>query len=271
MSVDEMRRWLPDGWYYDVHVERLASSFQRLPALPKGFSCLCVGSWGAEAPYLTEVLGAGRVVCVRAPDAGVPKVQASQFSVPASTRPANVEVYALNLETDELPPEVSDFDLCLAWEVLEHLCHDPPFFVWQAIRSLKIGGYLSLTTPNALWHYYTTAQLSGTNALGLKLQPHIPYATHWRLYSPKEVSELAESMGCKTAALTTFLKTEPFSLKSRFYLMALEAMRRNSGNGDCSIGQVIYCLSRKEQDRPVNRPHWLFPPSRTGGRTEHLA
>jgi hypothetical protein len=189
--------------------------------------------------------------------------------VPASSRNASVEVYALDAEQEQIPDSLSGFDLCLAWEVLEHLSNNPPFFVWQAIQTLKIGGYLSLTTPNALWHYLTTAQMYGHNALGLKLQPHIPFATHWRLYSPHEVAALAAEMGCTTVLLTTFLRTEPFSAKSRLFLRFLEYLRRDSGNGTPSIGQHIYLLSERKVQAKVWRPTWLFPD--TVGSPDSLA
>jgi hypothetical protein len=181
-----------------------------------------------------------------------------------------IELHALNIECDILPADLSGFDLCLAWEVLEHLSIDPPFFMWQATRRLNMGGYLSLTTPNALWHYYTTAHLYGDNALGLKLQPDLPFATHWRLYSPKEVAELSIRSGCSPEVLTTFLKTEPFSLKSAVFLRLVERMRQGSGNGACTIGQHIYLLSRREREGEYFRPGWLFPASSPGGRDSHL-
>lgn len=202
-TAEEVRPWLPNRSYYERHLDRFTFSFNRLPDLPLGFSCLSIGSWGAEAPFLVEVLGASRVGCVRAPEDGVPGYLSSKVRAPASTRNVSIELFALNAEREVLSERLKDFDLCLNCEILEHLCDDPSFLLWQSIKVLRVGGYLSLTSPNALWHYYTTAQLFGENALGLQLQPHIPFATHWRLYSPKEVDELSSRMGCETRLLTT--------------------------------------------------------------------
>jgi SAM-dependent methyltransferase len=259
--ADRLKPWLPNDDYHAKHLARLAFSFSKLPPMPKGFSCISIGSWGTEAPYLTEVLGASRVACVRGPESGVPDYEVRHVRAPASTRDARVEVYAVNAEREPLPESLRDFDLCICWEILEHLCHDPPFLVWQAIQTLKIGGFLSLTTPNALWHYLTTAQVFGENALGLRLQPHIPFATHWRLYSPKEVAQLSTRMGCRLRLLTTFLDTEPFSLKSRVFLWLVEYFRRRSGNGDVTVGQLIYLLGQKQEVQQPWRPEWLFPPT----------
>ena len=257
--AEKLKPWLPSDDYHQKHLERFAFSFSRLPQLPKGFSCVSIGSWGSDAPYISEVLGASRIACVRAPEAGVPDVDVRTIRASASTRDTRVEVYAVNAERDPLPQALRDFDLCISWEILEHLSHDPCFFVWQAIQTLKLGGYLSLTTPNALWHYLTTAQLFGENALGLRLQPHIPFATHWRLYSPKEVGQLATRMGCEQRLLTTFLESEPFSLKSRVYLSLVEYFRRHSGNGAMTVGKLIYFLGQKKTVEPLWRPEWLFP------------
>ena len=57
MDTGKFRRWLPEGEYYDTHVERLKYSFDALPLLPQGFSCLCIGSWGAEVPVLGRSAG----------------------------------------------------------------------------------------------------------------------------------------------------------------------------------------------------------------------
>lgn len=264
-SAYDVSRWFPATRYYQNHDERLTWAFSALPRLPDGFSCLCLGSWGAEVPFLKGALGAGEVVCIRAPDNGVLPFEECRIEGPADRKLYPATIYALDLEKDELPKELSDFDLVLCWELLEHLKEDPPLVVWQAANALKPGGYLSITTPNALWHYYTTAQLFGQNPLGVKLQPHRPFATHWRLYSPAEITELCEAMGCEALAATSFLRTEPFSLKSRLYLALLGRLRNGSGNGACSYGQFVYVLSRKVRTTEVYRPEWLFPKTRDAG------
>lgn len=77
-------------------------------------------------------------------------------------------------------------------------------------------------------------------------------------------------MGCQATTITSFLKTEPFSLKSRLFLTLLDLFRRNSGNGDCSYGQHIYVLAEKVRDTDLYRPEWLLPETSDRGRTVHL-
>lgn len=270
IDQDLVLQWFPRTDYYRMHAERLATAFSRLPALSEGFSCLSVGSWGAEAPFLAHVLGASRVACVRAPEAGVPSVEVRTIDPPDSGASASAEIYALDIEREEFPEELQGFDLVLMWEVIEHLCVDPAWAVWQAAKAIKPGGIFSLTTPNALWHVYTTAQLFGKNSLGLKLQHHRPFATHWRLYAPYEIAELLEHMGCAPLDVTSILAMTPFSLKSRLMQHALQLMRRHSGNGACSYGQYVYVSARKERESALWRPEWLYPRSQDAGGKAHL-
>lgn len=268
----EVMRWFPATAYYRNHADRLTYAFTHLPPLAHGFRCLCLGSWGAEVPYLMGRLGASEVSCVRAPGEGVPAIERREIAAPGDLGVFPVTLHALDVEVDPLPESLRGrFDLVLAWEVLEHLCVNPPHLVWQAILAARAGGVLSITTPNALWHYYTTAQVFGQNALGLRLQPHKPFATHWRLYSPAEVADLCTSMGCEVATITSFLNTEPFSLKSRLFLAALGRFRRRSGNGECSYGQFVHVQAVKRTEPALYRPPWLFPDTKATGGDAHLA
>jgi len=259
VTVAELLPWFPKTPYYREHAERLVYSFNNLPSLPKGFSCLCIGSWGAEGPFLISQLGAAKVTCIRSPVDGVPKHQTCRLKGPDG-RKYETELWASNIEADEIPVELREFDLVLMWEVLEHLNLDPARSVYQGIRALKNGGIISITTPNALWHVLTIAQLSGINALGLKLQHHIPFATHWRLYSPAEVAQLCKQMGCRIDRVTSFLNDQPYpSFKSRLMLKTLRFLRRNSGNGECSYGQTVFVTATKESEKGLCRPDWLYP------------
>jgi hypothetical protein len=240
-----MNDWLPDTDYYRYHAKRFRHSFASLPSLHGFKSVLCVGSWGDEAPYLRH-LGAEQVTCIRARPDGQGKCQ--------------VSLYAFDVETDDWPNTLTGFDLVLLWEVLEHLKDSPTRMLYQAIRATRIGGTLSLTTPNALWHVYTNAQISGGNALGLKIQNHIPFATHWRLWSPAEVSECFEKMGCASTP-TSFLDEGPYPrLTSRIAVSVLHWLRKGSGNGLCSTGRHVHVLAQKHSEPQMEyRPAWLYP------------
>jgi hypothetical protein len=269
-KMDSVLQWFPQTEYYHTHSQRFQFSFANLPDLPSGARCLCIGSWGAEAPLLYEVFGASEVMAIRAPEAGVPRVEERSACSPASGKHHRVRIFALDIESDELPEDLCEFDLVLAWEILEHLCVDPSYMIWQSIHAAKIGGFISLTTPNALWHVLTIAQLYGQNSLGLKLQHHLPHATHWRLYTPAEVADLFENMGCIVQKKTTFLDESPFGWKSRMAHAALRYLRRNSNNGKQTLGKHLYVLAQKAHEAPQCRPTWLHPNTDGGGRLAHL-
>lgn len=55
-----------------------------------------------------------------------------------------------NFESDPLPGEESSFDLVVALAFIEHL-HNPDNFLREAMRVLRPGGALLVSTPN--WHY----------------------------------------------------------------------------------------------------------------------
>lgn len=260
-----MNDWLPDTNYYRYHAERFRRSFASLPSLHGCKSVLCVGSWGDEAPYLRH-LGAERVTCVRAPAPNVPSFETTTRARPDGQGKCDVALYAFDVETEDWPNILKGFDLVLLWEVLEHLKDSPSRMLYQAIRATRVGGTLSLTTPNALWHVYTIAQIFGGNALGLKIQHHIPFATHWRLWSPAEVSECFEKMGCASRP-TSFLDEGPYpTLKSRIAIKLLQRMRKASGNGPCSTGRHVHVLAQKHSEPEMEyRPEWLYP--RTEGES----
>jgi len=168
--------WFEDTPYFREHKDRFQQAFSDLPELPTGFSCLLIGSWGLEAPYIVHALRASRVVCVTAPRDYL--VEFETAVIPAANEEDAVEVErcAVDLEINTLPEELGQFDLVLAWEVLEHLCVDPTRLIWDGLKHTRNGGYFSVTTPNALWHYYTTAQIFGDNALGLRIKTKYPIA-----------------------------------------------------------------------------------------------
>jgi SAM-dependent methyltransferase len=55
-----------------------------------------------------------------------------------------------NFEFDPLPADDSTFDLVVALALVEHL-HNPDNFIREALRVLRPGGVLVVSTPN--WHY----------------------------------------------------------------------------------------------------------------------
>jgi 2-polyprenyl-3-methyl-5-hydroxy-6-metoxy-1,4-benzoquinol methylase len=228
---------------------RLRFSLDSTPRLAAGSRVLLAGSYGGEAGHFAR-RGAGEVSAIRAPGDGIPYL----------TDANGYSLYAFDAETSDWP-DIGQFDLVTMWEVLEHLSVEPTRFLFNAIKAAKIGGTVSLTTPNVLWHVLTIDHLFGGNATSLRLQHHIPYATHWRLWSPSEVAECFRAMGCEVTASTTFMHEKPYpTLKSWLMVRALEFLRRNSGNGDCTVGQHLLVNAKKvSEPLEVYKPNWLHP------------
>lgn len=59
-------------------------------------------------------------------------------------------VVVLNIETEPLPFEKNQFDLVLFSEVMEHLVNSPKIYLQKFREVLRPGGFLLITTPNAV-------------------------------------------------------------------------------------------------------------------------
>ncbi|HEY0075802.1 MAG TPA: class I SAM-dependent methyltransferase [Abditibacteriaceae bacterium] len=70
------------------------------------------------------------------------------------------------------------FDLVWCSEVIEHL-KDPAFFRDEAMRVLKPGGRLVLTTPNSAFWFYPLMSLVGQTPQSLQNSTHKQFF-HWR-------------------------------------------------------------------------------------------
>lgn len=268
-AKDELLRWLGGAAtdaggqarqeYLRNHGRRLCEAFAALPPLPTGFSCLLLGSWGDETPYLMGVLGAGRVTAVRAPDRDVPEHEERRLRGPGGEGPFRCDAYALDLERQPIPEHLTGFDLTLLWEVVEHLHRDPAFALWQGVRSLKIGGRISVTTPNALWYEHTVNHLAGRNSVSLKLRQTYAFSTHWREYAPCELADLLRAQGCEVLRADSLVQPPLGSIKARITGRIIERLRRGSGNGPSSLGRHAHVIAQKTEDRPIARPAWLYP------------
>lgn len=74
----------------------------------------------------------------------------------------------------DLPFEDSSFDLIWCSEVIEHL-NDPTHFRAEAMRLLKPGGKLVLTTPNSYFWFYSVAALFGKTRKALQNPTHVQF------------------------------------------------------------------------------------------------
>ncbi|MFO0850490.1 MAG: hypothetical protein U0871_18320 [Gemmataceae bacterium] len=265
VTAADIRHWYssPDAPgkvddYTAAHADRLAQAFTALPGLAPGFAALLIGSWGREAPLLASVFGCRRAVCVRAPEPGVPRVEELTLRGPDAA-PVRCQAHALDVEREHLPDGLTGFDLALLWEVVEHMQADPAMAVWQGVRGLRVGGLISITTPNALWYQHTLNHLRGVNSVSLRLRRTYPFSTHWREYAPAELADLVERMGCRPLFVGSFLDPDAASIKGRAARRAIELCRKGSGNGNPSGLRHAMVIAEKVRESELARPAWLYP------------
>lgn len=111
-----------------------------------------------------------------------------------------------NIEAHPLPFPPESFDLVLFCEVIEHLTLDPTWALVEIHRVLKKGGYLMLSTPNALRWEYLHKMLIGRNYY----PPYSGYGTtarHNREFSVSEVRDLLEGCGFRVRFIETVRDT----------------------------------------------------------------
>lgn len=63
---------------------------------------------------------------------------------------ADQHIKTLNIEKEKFPFHQGSFDLVLMTEIIEHLTVNPRVYLSEVKRVLKPGGYLLITTPNAV-------------------------------------------------------------------------------------------------------------------------
>jgi 2-polyprenyl-3-methyl-5-hydroxy-6-metoxy-1,4-benzoquinol methylase len=131
-----------------------------------------------------------------------------------------------NLETDPLPFKTATFDLIIFSEVLEHLYRQVPSVLTKLNQLLKPGGYLIITTPNAVSTFALAKVIIGRNptyslADITKDDPQLGtiYHRHNREYTASELTQLLLSASFKIQSqlfFSAYTPTRPHMLKKPF-------------------------------------------------------
>ncbi|MCT7590795.1 class I SAM-dependent methyltransferase [Aliarcobacter butzleri] len=124
----------------------------------------------------------------------------------------NIKYYKTNVIDDVSEELLNSFDVVCLNEVVEHIAGNLLKAIGNAIKCLKVGGILIVTTPNIRSIWGIVALLKYESGLATKIIPskhsvvreqyerassEYGYFGHIREYTPKEVIDLFESFGLK--------------------------------------------------------------------------
>lgn len=171
-------------------------------------------------------------------------------------------IKGVNYELDEYVSRYgkAKYDLCVNTEVLEHLLYDPSHMIFSINQMLKPGGYLFLSTPNAISMVNCVKAMTGQapnlwNQLN-KASP-LYHERHNREWTPFEISIILKEHGFKiveTYANDYYESTKQILSK---YPGLCKFIMENSTHG--FFGDTVCALARKEReiDAPVHSS-WLY-------------
>jgi len=151
-----------------------------------------------------------------------------------------------NIEESRFPYESERFDGVLFCEILEHLTQDPVGAIAEIHRVLKPGGWMVLTTPNAVRRHNLIDLVRGRNFYD-PYSGYGPYGRHNREYTASELHELLTSNGYVVEVLET-RDLHLDNLRSRFLALLLGPLS----------GYNLFCRARREGEFRWHYPPWLF-------------
>ncbi len=149
-----------------------------------------------------------------------------------------------NVEIDRYPYPDNQFDVVLCCEILEHLAFNPTHLLRESHRILKPGGYLVLSTPNAVRLENLLRMVRGKNIYA-PYSGYGVYGRHNREYSAGELREFLRLNNFEPNVIVdnAYIHDLPYRLTTSI----LKGRRDN-----------LFALGRKVGKTVERRPDWLF-------------
>jgi 2-polyprenyl-3-methyl-5-hydroxy-6-metoxy-1,4-benzoquinol methylase len=128
----------------------------------------------------------------------------------------NPKISVLNVETQKFPYPKNFFDLVIFSEILEHLSANPQPVFDQIYNVLKPGGFLIITTPNAVRLHNLVKIIFGKNIYFpiYQLKQSL-YHRHHREYVQNEVKVFLLNSSFKIKTLKNITAYPPFRPKNQ--------------------------------------------------------
>lgn len=216
--------------------------------MQKGFHYSGIGVSGGEKDLRTDHENA----CSTGKSSG----KKFTIALEAQGQKYDLPMYEVNIEMDTWPFQENHFDTIIWTETLEHLTCDPSFAWHEANTYLKKGGKVIFSVPNALYWIRAIQLLLGKN-IDDPYSWHGPFGRHNRLYTPKEIKELARLHGFEIKHLTTqtFFPEQTSIVKRILHtLIAIPALLMGKRKGKT----IVAVLEKKEESTMIERPNFLY-------------
>ncbi|HET9476075.1 MAG TPA: class I SAM-dependent methyltransferase [Dehalococcoidia bacterium] len=240
--------------YLHVALDRLLYTLRLLRRIPlQDPSVLEIGA----RPYfmtmlLREYLGYN-LTALNEPTAEAPERGVHTLRHLTTGELIEIPYVCANIEQQPFPLADASFDLVVFAEVIEHLTYDPTHSLAEIHRVLKPGGYLVISTPNALRWDYLRKMIRGKNYY----PPYSGYGTtarHNREFSMEELRELLD--GCGYDVLDVHSVRDAAYDHPKYWDRAVGLLNRFGFWRDRL--DVIHLIARRREQRRLFYPEHLY-------------
>jgi SAM-dependent methyltransferase len=203
-SVKDLRPEIPD--YYELHQGYVRNHIMRIT-----FDFELVERYATKSSRILEFGSVPLLLTAPLTRAGfhLTGVDIAPERYKSAIESAGLSVVKCDIETSRLPFEANRFDLITFFELFEHLRVNPIFTIGEAIRVLKPGGILLLSTPNlrslaGLANFLVHGRAyscSGDMYEEYRKLERLGHMGHVREYTTVEVTDFFRRMGMELESL----------------------------------------------------------------------